>query len=72
MTDDRTPMAGLGVSGATIPAHPFAAGITLLAAGPEDGVMDRWAGLLGPALAPGARLRRVATGGVTGANRLDT
>jgi hypothetical protein len=58
---------------------PFPDGATILVAGPDGGAMDRWAHLLGPALAqslaPGFGLQQVTAGGadgVTGANQFDT
>ena len=64
------------------PARPastaFADGATLLVAGPESGVIDRWAMLLGPALGRGlphgTQVHTEAVGGldgVTGANQFE-
>jgi hypothetical protein len=58
---------------------PFPDGATILVAGPQGGAMDRWAGLLQPALAqslpPGVVMCQTTTSGadgVTGANQFDT
>ena len=58
---------------------PFADGVTLLVAGPENGALNRWADALQPALEqslpPDTSIRRSTVGGadgVTGANQFET
>jgi hypothetical protein len=58
---------------------PFADGVTLLVAGPENGVLNRWADALQPpleqSLPPDTTIKRLTTGGadgVTGANQFET
>ena len=58
---------------------PFADGVTLLVAGPENGALNRWADALQPALEqalpPDTSIRRLTVGGadgVTGANQFET
>ncbi|CAH2600373.1 conserved exported protein of unknown function [Rhodovastum atsumiense] len=52
------------------PPEPFPETVGLLVPGPQDGRMERWAGLIGPALRdampPGTRLRHLSRGGADG------